>query len=71
LHVDPLDPGHPRAFFDGALQKLERIPLAFGDQLNAAVFIVPYPPAKAQLVSPALDEVAKADALHVPANDRV
>src|SRR5256885_8530177 len=53
------------------LQLLQDRPLTFGDELDRAVIVVAHPSAKAQLLRLALDEVAKADALHIPPNQRV
>src|SRR5690242_7733059 len=69
--VDAAHARHPGPPADGALELGQRLRRALGDQLHRAVAVVADPAGQAEVSGLALDEVPKADALHVAVDDRV
>ena len=57
------------AFLDRSLQILELSPRALGHKLDCPVVVVAYPSLEAELLRPALDEIAKADTLNMAADE--
>src|SRR5690242_2006762 len=65
ISIDPVDAGGARPFLHRLFEVLERVAGSFGDNLHRPVVVVSHPATQAELVRPALHEVAKAHALDV------